>query len=109
MDIYINGKKHTTYWDEPQLKNNKVKIISLKIDVSFSGELEDIIIISKYRYHWLLKDCKLLKNIDIGDRFFDNKVRETNLVISYDEKYGSPNREDIDREIRDWKLRKLIS
>jgi hypothetical protein len=109
MDIYINDKKHTTYWDEPQLKNNKDKIISLKINESFSGELEDIIIISKYRYHWLLKGCKLLKNIDIGDRFFDVKVKSTNLVISYDEKYGSPNREDIDREIRDWNLRKLIS
>lgn len=34
---------------------------------------------------------------------------EKHLVISYDEKYGSPNREDIDQEIRDWKLRKLIS
>ena len=109
MDIYINGKKHTTYWDEPQLKNNKAKIISLKINESFSGELEDIIIINKYKYHWLLKGCKLLQNIDIGDKFFDVKVKSTNLVISYVEKFGSPNREDIDLEIRDWNLRKLIS
>jgi hypothetical protein len=109
MDIYINGVKQTSYWDEPQLKNNKSKTISLKINDSFSGEMDDIIIISKYRYHWCLKGCKLLQNIDIGDKFFDVKVKSTKLIISYEEKFGSPNMEDIDREVRDWKLRKLIS
>lgn len=102
MDIYINGKKHTTYWDEPQLKNNKSKIVSLKINESFFGELDDIIILSKYRYHWLLKGCNLLQNIDNNDK-------STTLIVSYVEKFGSPNREDINQEIRDWNLRKLIS
>jgi hypothetical protein len=56
MVIIIGDKKYNT-WDEPQLpsKRSKIKTVVIKLEGSFNGPLSDIIILSKYRYQWVLK------------------------------------------------------
>lgn len=110
MEIIIGDKKYNT-WDEPQLpsKRSKIKTVVIKIEGSFNGPLSDIIILSKYRYQWILKGCKLVTHEDITDRFFEmNSPKRTRLTVSFEQRSGSHIKDVIKSEIRDWNIEKIF-
>ncbi len=110
MEIIIGDKKYNT-WDEPKLpsKRSRIKTIILKFDGKFEGPISDIIILSKYKYQWVLKGCELIRYEDITGKFFEmNSPKRTQLTISFKERSGSHISETIKSEIRDWNIEKLF-
>lgn len=110
MEIIIGDKKYNT-WDEPELpsKRSKIKTVVIKFEGIFNGPLSDIIILSKYKYQWVLKGCKLVKHEDITDRFFEmNSPKRTRLTVSFEQRSGSHIKDVIKSEIRDWNIEKLF-
>ncbi len=111
MEITINGIKFNYYHElESYLKNNKNKIIKLKLNKEhFNGDLlNDVIIIKKLKYCWILKGCKLVDYINNNNTYNTDYDKLYNTAkISYMEKFGTDNLNCIDSEIRDWKLKKL--
>lgn len=111
MEITINDLKIDYYFPlENYLKNNSRKILKLSLHKSiFDGKLiNDIIIIRKYKYCWVLKGCEVV-NYELNRRTFmlnDEKIYNT-LTLSYKEKVGSTDINFIDSEIRDWRLKKI--
>jgi hypothetical protein len=110
MEIIIGDKKYDT-WDEPQLpsKRSKVKTVVINFRGKFQGPISDIIVISKYKYQWVLKGCELIKHEDVGGRLFEmDPEKRTRLTISFKERSGSHIKEVIKSEIRDWNIEKLF-
>ena len=109
MEIIIGNRKYNT-WDEPVLpkRRSKNKIVTIVIYDKFEGILSDVIVLSKYKYQWVLKGCKLIKHEDIGDRFMDSKINKTRLTISFEERVGSHLNGFVESEIRDYLLSKVF-
>lgn len=109
MKITIGDRSYET-WDEPSLpkKNSKNKVVTIVIYDKFEGDVDDIIIISKTHYQWVLKGCKLIKHEDIGDRFMDTKIKKTRLTISFEKRSGSHLDSVVKSEIRDYLIDKVF-
>lgn len=109
MKIIIGDKSYST-WDEPDLpkKGSKNKVVAIVIYEKFDGAFSDIIVLSKYKYQWVLKGCKLISQEDIGDRFMDSKIKKTRLIISFEERTGSHLEGFVQSEIRDYLLSKVF-
>ena len=109
MEIIICDRKYNT-WDEPVLpkRRSKNKIVTIVVYDKFEGILSDVIVLSKYKYKWVLKGCKLIKHEDIGDRFMDSKIKKTRLTISFEERVGRHLDGFVESEIRDYLICKVF-
>ena len=110
MYILINNKKYNT-WDSPQFGKKRNDQVVLTIYDNFSGPIDDIIIVCNTSYSWIFKGCQLkrIEDTSSGPFFSDKKVKRTTLTLSYKERSGSHLPDVIKSEIRDWKLKQIIS
>lgn len=129
MDLHIDDKKFH-FWDFPeklsQLKKKNEIDISVSVyiydnqtnqnsDLEFLKsltELPNIIYVSKSKYYyWVFSDCKLLNiSVSMDKKFYDYQGRNIDkydavISISYNDVFGSNDKNLVDRDI---KLKKLF-
>ena len=111
MEIIIGDKKYWC-WDLPQFsKKTKNQTITFKIYDTFEGQLDDVIIINKTYYQWVLTGCKLIKHRDCSDKFMrmdDEKKKTTELTIFFENRSGSHLKEVVKSEVRDYLVSKVF-